>query len=101
MDRKQSQRCSQAGGAVPKTDSGTSAIAGPAFWANGAIRMVHATPDPKRSCNRSAKQATSLALDERQQVSVDRLRVCSGHAVRKVLVRFQRAVLQQLCRQRP
>ncbi len=41
------------------------------------------------------------ALDEGQQVGVDRVRLCGGHAVREALVGLQRAILEQLCRQRP
>ena len=43
----------------------------------------------------------SLALEERQQIGIDRLRLRSGHAVREILVGFQSSVLQQLCGERP
>src|SRR2546423_90193 len=39
-------------------------------------------------------------LDERKQVGVDRVGLSCGHAVRKTLVGFQRAISQQLCGQR-
>ncbi len=40
-------------------------------------------------------------LDKCKQVGVDRVCLRRGHAVRETLVRFQRAVLKQLCRERP
>src|SRR6266850_1444846 len=43
---------------------------------------------------------STLGLQERQQVGVNRVRLGRGHAVRKALVGLQRAILQQLCRQR-
>src|ERR1039458_2560027 len=46
-------------------------------------------------------RGTSLALEERQQVGIDRVRLRSRHAVRKVPVGFQDSVLQQLRGQRP
>jgi len=39
-----------------------------------------------------------LALDERQQVRVDRIGVGRWHAMRKILVALERAVFQQLRR---
>src|SRR2546422_5764034 len=38
-------------------------------------------------------------FQERQQVGINGIRLGRGHAVRKALVGFQRAILQQLCRQ--
>src|SRR5229473_421956 len=40
------------------------------------------------------------ALEEREQVGVNGVGLSRGHAVRKALVGFQCAILQQLCRQR-
>ena len=39
----------------------------------------------------------SITLDESQQVGIDRVRVRGWHAMREILVGFERPVLQQLC----
>src|SRR6266446_2789727 len=41
-----------------------------------------------------------LGLDERQEISIDRIGFRGGHAVREALVGFQRSLLQQLGTQR-
>ena len=43
---------------------------------------------------------SKLSLQERQQVSIDRVGLRGRHAVREILVGFQRAVFQQFRRQR-
>ena len=56
-----------------------------------------------RSCTRAFETVlvAASALEECQQVGVDLLRLRSRHAMRKILIRNQRPIPQQLCRLRP
>ena len=49
----------------------------------------------------AVSSAAALRFQEGQQVGVNGIGLRRGHAVRKALVGFQCAILQQLCRQRP
>src|SRR5205085_6387931 len=48
----------------------------------------------------AASVCVMCLLQEGQQIGVDGVGIRRGYPVRKALVRFQRAVLEQLCRQR-
>jgi len=48
------------------------------------------------SARSKVRSISSLALDERQQVGVDHVGMRRRHAMRVVLIRLQRAVLEEL-----
>ena len=52
------------------------------------------TPRGREPRGHRTLPSTSLSLDERQQIGVDRLRLRGGHSVREALVGLQRPVLQ-------